>query len=425
MVRPGRPLHLPDVGLHDVRERQGAHLRRRAARDTRALPDRRHRQEGGGLHPPPRAGRRAVLPVGRRSSPRTTSRATRSGSRGSWCARRRATAGGSRKPPSAGRRATTSRTSPTSPGSSAAGTAGSRRGAMRRSGHACASARSRCSRSTRRSRRSCDELSRTGELDDTYVIFTSDNGYMQGEHRVPLGKMLPYDPSTQVPLLIRGPAPAERRRRRRRWWGTSTWRQPSCGPRRRGRPCVSTAARSCPSRAILGCAVAPAAAARDGRKRRARPCQHAGGRRAARADASSRLAGGAHDPLAVRRLPGRPARALRPEAGPTPAALAGGRSACAAAPPHAAPDHGRPVALQGRRVRGDSRGVSALATEAPATAAAGARRPAELPPHPCTALAGSASRRSCLPRRSPSLPCHRRRTGRGSRVPHCPAGGCA
>ena len=50
-----------------------------------------------------------------------------------------------------------------------------------------------------------EELARAGELDDTYVIFTSDNGYMQGEHRVPLGKMLPYDPSTQVPLLIRGP----------------------------------------------------------------------------------------------------------------------------------------------------------------------------------------------------------------------------
>ena len=49
------------------------------------------------------------------------------------------------------------------------------------------------------------ELRRTGELDNTYVIFTSDNGYMQGEHRIPLGKMLPYDPSTQVPLLIRGP----------------------------------------------------------------------------------------------------------------------------------------------------------------------------------------------------------------------------
>jgi arylsulfatase A-like enzyme len=45
----------------------------------------------------------------------------------------------------------------------------------------------------------------TGELDNTYVIFTSDQGYMQGEHRIPQGKMVPYDPSTQVPLLIRGP----------------------------------------------------------------------------------------------------------------------------------------------------------------------------------------------------------------------------
>jgi N-acetylglucosamine-6-sulfatase len=50
-----------------------------------------------------------------------------------------------------------------------------------------------------------DALRDEGELDDTYIIFTSDNGYMQGEHDVPSGKMLPYDPSTQVPLLIRGP----------------------------------------------------------------------------------------------------------------------------------------------------------------------------------------------------------------------------
>jgi arylsulfatase A-like enzyme len=48
-------------------------------------------------------------------------------------------------------------------------------------------------------------LRRTGELDRTYIIFTSDNGYMQGQHRVRSGKMLPYDPSTQVPLLVRGP----------------------------------------------------------------------------------------------------------------------------------------------------------------------------------------------------------------------------
>jgi N-acetylglucosamine-6-sulfatase len=50
-----------------------------------------------------------------------------------------------------------------------------------------------------------DALKRTGELDDTYILFTSDNGYMQGEHDVPSGKMLAYDPSTRVPLLIRGP----------------------------------------------------------------------------------------------------------------------------------------------------------------------------------------------------------------------------
>ena len=48
-------------------------------------------------------------------------------------------------------------------------------------------------------------LRERGELDNTYILFTSDNGYMQGEHRVRSGKMLPYEPSAQVPLLIRGP----------------------------------------------------------------------------------------------------------------------------------------------------------------------------------------------------------------------------
>jgi N-acetylglucosamine-6-sulfatase len=48
-------------------------------------------------------------------------------------------------------------------------------------------------------------LRASGELNNTYILFTSDNGYMQGEHDVPSGKMLPYDPSTQVPLIVRGP----------------------------------------------------------------------------------------------------------------------------------------------------------------------------------------------------------------------------
>ncbi len=48
-------------------------------------------------------------------------------------------------------------------------------------------------------------LQRSGELDNTLIVFTSDNGYMAGEHRLPHGKAKAYDPSIRVPLLIRGP----------------------------------------------------------------------------------------------------------------------------------------------------------------------------------------------------------------------------
>ena len=50
-----------------------------------------------------------------------------------------------------------------------------------------------------------DALREKGELGDTYIFFTSDNGYLDGEHRVEFGKLLPYDPSSRVPLLVRGP----------------------------------------------------------------------------------------------------------------------------------------------------------------------------------------------------------------------------
>jgi N-acetylglucosamine-6-sulfatase len=42
-------------------------------------------------------------------------------------------------------------------------------------------------------------------LDDTYIIFASDNGFFRGEHRIASGKFLPYEPSARVPLVIRGP----------------------------------------------------------------------------------------------------------------------------------------------------------------------------------------------------------------------------
>ncbi len=48
-------------------------------------------------------------------------------------------------------------------------------------------------------------LRQAGELDNTYVIFQSDNGLMHGEHDVAFDKNVPWDRSVRVPLLIRGP----------------------------------------------------------------------------------------------------------------------------------------------------------------------------------------------------------------------------
>jgi N-acetylglucosamine-6-sulfatase len=54
-------------------------------------------------------------------------------------------------------------------------------------------------------KRVVDALDATGQLDDTVIVFTSDNGFFHGEHRVPYGKYLPYEPSIRVPLVVRGP----------------------------------------------------------------------------------------------------------------------------------------------------------------------------------------------------------------------------
>jgi N-acetylglucosamine-6-sulfatase len=50
-----------------------------------------------------------------------------------------------------------------------------------------------------------DELEAAGELEDTYIFFTSDNGYHLGEHRLKRGKKTPYEEAVRVPLFIRGP----------------------------------------------------------------------------------------------------------------------------------------------------------------------------------------------------------------------------
>jgi N-acetylglucosamine-6-sulfatase len=50
-----------------------------------------------------------------------------------------------------------------------------------------------------------DELGSLGRLRNTYIIFTSDNGFFFGQHRLVGGKFLAYEPSTHLPLIIRGP----------------------------------------------------------------------------------------------------------------------------------------------------------------------------------------------------------------------------
>ena len=53
-----------------------------------------------------------------------------------------------------------------------------------------------------------DALEQAGELEKTFVVFTSDNGFHLGTHRRAHGKADPYDESTRVPLIVRGPGVA-------------------------------------------------------------------------------------------------------------------------------------------------------------------------------------------------------------------------
>lgn len=49
------------------------------------------------------------------------------------------------------------------------------------------------------------ELEADGQLDNTYIFFASDNGYLQGQHRIQHDKRYPYEESISTPLFVRGP----------------------------------------------------------------------------------------------------------------------------------------------------------------------------------------------------------------------------
>jgi arylsulfatase A-like enzyme len=50
------------------------------------------------------------------------------------------------------------------------------------------------------------ELQRDGVADNTYIFFSSDNGYHLGEHRLLPGKLTAFETDIRVPLIVAGPA---------------------------------------------------------------------------------------------------------------------------------------------------------------------------------------------------------------------------
>lgn len=50
-----------------------------------------------------------------------------------------------------------------------------------------------------------DTLKEAGEYDNTFIIFTSDNGYFYGDHRFISSKFLAYEEAAKIPLIVSSP----------------------------------------------------------------------------------------------------------------------------------------------------------------------------------------------------------------------------
>jgi arylsulfatase A-like enzyme len=48
-------------------------------------------------------------------------------------------------------------------------------------------------------------LQASGQLENTYIIYTSDNGFHMGEHRLPQGKNTAFEEDIRAPFTVRGP----------------------------------------------------------------------------------------------------------------------------------------------------------------------------------------------------------------------------
>ena len=181
-----------------------------------------------------------------------------------------------------------------------------------------------------------DTLTRAGELDDTLFVYTTDQGYLQGQHRIPDNKYFAYEPGIHIPMVMAGPGVPRGRTVRDLVFNHDL------------APTIVDAAQ-CPLGARDGRRVAAAAAARQP-ARAPRPADR--GARAV-ADVQDRRPGvrppgallrGAHRALQVHQVELRRRGALRPRAGPLRARQPRGRSGpsrtegppgrCGAAPGH-------------------------------------------------------------------------------------------
>lgn len=51
-------------------------------------------------------------------------------------------------------------------------------------------------------------LEEHGVLDNTYIVYSSDNGFHIGQHRLQPGKSCGYEEDVNIPLIVRGPGVA-------------------------------------------------------------------------------------------------------------------------------------------------------------------------------------------------------------------------
>jgi N-acetylglucosamine-6-sulfatase len=52
-------------------------------------------------------------------------------------------------------------------------------------------------------------LRKSGKLDNTLFVYTTDQGYLQGQHRIPDNKYFAYEPDIHIPLVMAGPGVAK------------------------------------------------------------------------------------------------------------------------------------------------------------------------------------------------------------------------